>query len=641
MTTEAQTTTSDANRTVTTEQARERLGSVLHHALSHSENSLIDAPTSLGKSHTVATTPWMDYPSVTGGKPVIHLHQTKKSRDEAVAKSKQADGVSCRVIESGVDCCPVAVGEYDAQITAPGGTVPSSWFKRKCHQEGVPFSKAHSYLGRTNDGLPCEASGECRATKRWKDLTNEGKPTVDVIHTTATLAHVPWLVDDANIILDERPNFLETFDEVAHERFRRSMNTLLQHRSNSGLTWASLINAMRSDNEDLLTEFQRAFADDLAETRLFGGDYIHARAPAIGRAMSSGMDGTHKRHTGHSDRTSIVLDSMNTIRCVLHRPALDTARCVIGLDAFLTKRVWELNTGLSFRSRSVLSDSVRRQWRRDERGLEVRQVGRTVNYVTSGWRSSTQHQKGNAIINELHEKYGNDFQTAVTSKSINRDVQVMMAEAGIERPETLYYGNLRSRNDFEGERIGLLLGVIDPGDKYVLDMLALCGLNARPETIEGDRAPGRGYVGPDNKAAEDFLDGFREAKLAQGVGRYARSPDAELSGATVYVWTNVLPRQLVDAIVPGVGDSVTDLMKSIEDYIRENSPVTARQVADDVDVPEDHVSDSVSKKHVLEVFGRLEDQGVVVIRKGEAAYGADLCEYIEGELRRVVDLDGR
>jgi DNA-binding FadR family transcriptional regulator len=82
-------------------------------------------------------------------------------------------------------------------------------------------------------------------------------------------------------------------------------------------------------------------------------------------------------------------------------------------------------------------------------------------------------------------------------------------------------------------------------------------------------------------------------------------------------------------------------MRSIEGYIRENSPVTARQVADGVDVPEDDISDSVSKKHVLEVFGRLEDQGVVVIRKGEGAYGADLCEYIEGQLGRVVDLDGR
>lgn len=641
MTAIAHTTTSDASRSVTTEQARDQLESVLHHALCHSENSLIDAPTSLGKSHTVATTPWMDYPSVTGGKPVIHLHQTKESRDEAVAKSKQANGVSWRVIKSGVDCCPVAGGEYDDRITAPGGTVPSTWFKRKCHHEGVSFSKAHSYLERTTGGLPCEENGGCEATRRWKNLTNDGKATVDVIHTTATLAHVPWLVDGANIILDERPNFLETFDEEAHERFRRSMNTLLRHRSDSGLTWESLTHAVRSNDVDLLTEFEQAFADDLAETRLFGGDYIHARAPAIGRAMSAGMGRTHERRTGHSGRTSVVLDPMNTIRCVLHQPALETARCVIGLDAFPTKRVWELNTGLSFRSRSVLSDEIRRQWRRDERDLEVRQVGKTANYVTSGWKSSTQKQKANAIIMELHERYGDEFRTAIASKSIDRDVQSLMMEAGINRPETLYYGNLRSRNDFQGEQVGLLLGVIDPGDEYVLDMLALCGLDARPETVEGNRAWGRGYEGPDREAAQEFLDGLRESKLAQGVGRYARNPDAELSGAIVYVWTNVIPHQLVDVVVPGVGASVTGLMRSIEGYIRENSPVTAQQVADGVCVPEDHTSDSVSKKHVLEVFGRLEDQGVVVIRKGEGAYGADLCEYIEGELGRVVDLDAR
>jgi len=518
---------------------------------------------------------------------------------------------------------------------------PSSWFDRKCHDERIPFSSAHEYLRGILGTMPCEENGNCSASERWKGLTQDGNPTVDVIHATSALAHVPWLIEDANVIFDERPDFTESFNVEEHERFRRSMNSLLRRRSDEDLTWTSLIHSVRSNDEELLSKFEQVFDDNLKQSELFGEEYVHGRTPAIGRAMSGGMNTTHNRLTGHNGRTSVVLDEGNTIRCILHRPALESARCVIGLDAFPAKRMWELNTGLSLRSDSVLSDEVRRQWRRDERSLEVRQVGTAVNYVTSGWKSPAQRRKSKAIIGELREMYGAEFRTAITSKSVERSVQEILSEAGIKGAETLYYGNLRSNNDFEGERVGLLLGVIDPGDEYVLDMLALAGLEARPETIEGNRAQGRGFEGPDSRTARGFLDAIRESSVAQGIGRYARNPDSDSSGATVYVWTNVIPRQLVDEVVSGVGSEVTELMRAIERYIREKSPVTARQVQNGIEVPEDHTVGSVSKKHVLDVFGRLEEQGIVVIHKEAGAYGADLCEYVSGELEREVDLGVR
>lgn len=77
---------------VTTEEARNRLEDTVFSALRAGENTLIDAPTALGKSHTVATTRWRDYPEVTGGQPVVHFHATTDAREDAIEKSRNDFG---------------------------------------------------------------------------------------------------------------------------------------------------------------------------------------------------------------------------------------------------------------------------------------------------------------------------------------------------------------------------------------------------------------------------------------------------------------------------------------------------------------------------------------------------------------------
>jgi hypothetical protein len=65
-----------------------------------------------------------------------------------------------------------------------------------------------------------------------------------------------------------------------------------------------------------------------------------------------------------------------------------------------------------------------------------------------------------------------------------------MFEAGVDDGEfaTMTYGEEKSRNDFAEETVGLVYGYIDPGDDYVLDLLAECGL-IRFETGEVKRLP--------------------------------------------------------------------------------------------------------------------------------------------------------
>ena len=55
----------NATDRIDTPTVRSRLESELRDYLKHEETGVIDAPTSLGKSYTVATTPWRGFPEIT------------------------------------------------------------------------------------------------------------------------------------------------------------------------------------------------------------------------------------------------------------------------------------------------------------------------------------------------------------------------------------------------------------------------------------------------------------------------------------------------------------------------------------------------------------------------------------------------
>lgn len=133
----------DSPNRVTTNEARDRLEETLFSALQAGANTLIDAPTSLGKSHKIATTPWLQYPEITGGDLVIHIHQTRDARDQAVEKSRATDGLTLRVLKGREDVCPTAAGDYDDELTAPNGLSPSEWFEHMCDVRKNGFSVHH------------------------------------------------------------------------------------------------------------------------------------------------------------------------------------------------------------------------------------------------------------------------------------------------------------------------------------------------------------------------------------------------------------------------------------------------------------------------------------------------------------------
>jgi len=613
---------------VTTDEARDRLKNTLFSALGSEENTVIDAPTSLGKSHLLATTAWRQYPEITGSGLVIHIHQTRDARDEAVRRSEETDGVSHHLLEGREDACPVARGDYDDQINALQGFRPSEWLDHMCDVRGFGFGSAHNKLDNKRY-LPCTSDGHCPSFKQWwKDLQDDGEPQVDVVHMTANFAYVEELIDGANVVFDERPDYSLSLDTTQREQIRDSISNLLQYRSDGEYSVSDILSTnTTADQKSAISEL---LTEEISRDWYFEYDETHRLAREISLAMLNaeemfshelqGENGEKEfscRRIGEYDGVEVVLDGKDKIRHIHRRPDLSAARCIIGLDAFPTVYRWRLNTIDGLQCEEVLSSEERRIWRRNERGLKIVQLGEDTRSYTTGWGDGAGEERAKAVIYALKEKYGNDFRTSITSKAVKGDVRQQMKAAGIENPKMMHYGAQNSRNDFESETVGLLVGCIDPGDKNILDLLALGGKKAWPEYIQTEggeltRATGRPFLGSDADIATELLESVRESNIAQAAGRYARKPDSDHSSATVYVWSDACPDPHTDDVISVSYHSLTDKRQEMIRLLH-NGCHTARGLQE---------ATGLNKSSIIYCLDQFHRQGFVDKSEGAAKYGA-------------------
>jgi hypothetical protein len=281
----------------------------------------------------------------------------------------------------------------------------------------------------------------------------------------------------------------------------------------------------------------------------------------------------------------------------------------------------------------VLEPDERRLWRRYERGLRVMQVGDATRPLASGEYFSARQVR--VLLEQLRDEYGDAFRTAITTKSVEPRLAQLMAAAGVPDPETLHYGEEKSRNDFAQEPIGLVNGCLDPGDDYVLDLLAELDCEASPETTVDDageehRAHGRGFVGPDADIAQAILASVRENHTAQAAGRYAREPEDPAATATVFVRTDAMPPGFADVQVPDVEWVFTDDQQAIVETLRAApGSRSARDLAADA---------GVSKEYARQTLTRLAKHGLVQALEGAGAHGATLYSDTGLPTTGVVDI---
>jgi len=659
----------------TTRDARKQLRDTVFRAFRSQQKTVVEAPTALGKSYTVAAEAWKNRVSTTGEHPVVHFHATCDARDEAANTSSTA-GVEYTRLLGRTEACDVAGGLHDPptddddhnrQMITMNGTPASEWFEAVCDGRGVPFSVAHQYLQENNDqgaDMPCcgGETSDCYAIAQWDGLprTDDGVASHDVIHATHPFAYVPSLVNYTNVVFDEQPDFSV---DMSQDRIQRAVTAFLKEIGAPIRTWESFVSAARHGSDyGEASDYQRERAETVSriESDTPGREWYltepdaHTLAPALARAvwraLSSEAD-ANGRLVGQSphdpprldaqandddawNRTWVtaVLDEDNRIQTLRHSPDLSGSRAVVGLDAHPTEHLWKRNTAPDIDETHVLDDTDRALWRRYERGLTVVQVGDAARPLAQAGRMS--ESKFTALASHLSDHYGSAFGTCITTAAAEGRARTLLQESGVQDPETLHYGEEKSRNDFASEDVGLVNGCMDPGDDYVVDLLAECGLNAEPEmttTDNGDttRAWGRGFVGPDADKAAEILASVRENHVAQAAGRYARNADDAEDTAVVYVRTTAIPDGFADLEVSGVEWVAGDKQAAIIKALRDRESATTQEIAADVGATDQHVRDTLQS---------LAEEGVVDCDEGEGAWGADLYHALAGLSGTTVEL---
>jgi hypothetical protein len=640
---------------VTTEDLRDRLEDELVEAMEAGGYSVIDAPTGAGKSHLVSATEWTTRQDETDGQPVVHLHATHDARDEAHDRSQEHDVRSKRLLGY-KEACPVCSGDYDPEnvdeaddaLTIDGEPI-SDWFERQVEMKGIPVSVAHKQAQMIlGDSLPCET---CKTQTQWQHVPRHDEDSdqvvYDVIHATHEFAHVPSLRYGCHIIFDEEPDFEL---ELGQDRLRRAVTAYLSQTDAEIDTFEELVEGDYDDVRDHLDE--EPPREWYFETR-----DAHVLAPALTKALFYAVD-AETDENGRSQAVvpfepprldaganeddgwnrvwlRMVVDEDNNVRRMWQSPDFTPSGSVTGMDAHPSTPVWQLNVHPGIEVREILNAEERAWWRRCERGLHVVQVGEATRPLSTGEYYDSRGSR--CILEHLRDEY-DGFSTGITTKAVEDEMRENMEKVSIGEPRMMHFGEEKSRNDFDDEDVGYVEGCVDPGDGYVLDLVAALELDATPETKEcpecegsqnrtgGDfwcstcknrgevRVHGRGFEGGDDETADAILASVRENHVAQAVGRYARNPDDPDDNAVVYVRTDAAPAEMVDTQVPGVVWTYGDKQRDIVEYARDNPGVTAREISE---------STGASKQHVSETLSRLVENGDATVREGVAEHGAD------------------
>jgi len=363
----------------TTEEARDRLQETIHEVLRNEDDRVVDAPTSLGKTYTIAATRWGARDDITGGRPVVHLLETRDARDEAIEVADEHGGRYI-VLKSRHEACPVAAGEYDppSDPDAEGeldyepitieSEPASEWLEAMCDGRGMPFSVAHRYLEGHNDQnrpLPCCAGNDeggrdsvCPAIAQWERYREGDHPLVIATHN---FAYAPGLRAHNNLVIDEEPDYVQ---DLSTDRVRRAVGAYLRHVDAHVQTWEAFIQLARYDGygDDAAMERDALEGNLDAEPDrewYFEEPDAHILAPALARAIFHAEERANNRRVGkeiynpprleanarddeewNQEWVSVVLNRSNDIRSVRVVPDLQAARSVVGLDAHPALPKW-------------------------------------------------------------------------------------------------------------------------------------------------------------------------------------------------------------------------------------------------------------------------------------------------------------
>lgn len=565
------------------------------------EPVVIDGLPTIGKTHQ-ATRVAAEF-----DEPVAILTHRYDTRDDHIA---HADKFDERVEEIPTldRHCPTAKGENG-----------KDWAEmiHDYRDRGASPTYLHYHL---LEELPCMQQDEdCPYITQWDVV--ESTPVVVGGPVHAALERV---VDDRIVIFDEDPGqaYRREFDA---DQLSSYVSTFLGERDALPVDNFQQLQAI--SNNDSFAEQQAEIREYISDSdsvaqqseALNEGGHVEAstatlallelEGPTIGQEQSGPQWEEDLRTRAELDFTELpdgaqVVHDHKESQFVIRRPPdLQGARAVIGLDGTPVERLWRGRLGVDkVDCRRILCDDCRARYLTEVVGYTFVQTTSFVKPYSSGNHVNPRADYG--LIEAVAAKH-DSAPGVITSRSAEErlfeegpnelliDPQQVKKQIG----ESKHYGNLRSSNEFEGTRVGIVLGSPHPGDRPIQITAALEGdIAVRDEDTKGTDLD---YGIPDRP----YLRHYREHKVAQAALRFGRT-----SPATVYLHTGALPEWLEQMVSAGPEETNIDersdgemtLIRSLEN----DGSGTAREIADREDV-------TIGEKHARDCLKGLRDEGVV------------------------------
>lgn len=306
--------------------------------------------------------------------------------------------------------------------------------------------------------------------------------------------------------------------------------------------------------------------------------------------------------------------------------ALENAESIIALDGTPTVEKWQLMLGDDLRRLFVLEDDASRQ-EYLRTGLSVRLIQTTDDpkpYLNRTGRNVKVDQ--DMALLEAIQARENQQPAVISSK---KAIQ-LYTNAGLEKivddvdERTNYYGNLKGTNDFDRERLGVVIGSPHPSDEEIQKWAALAGESVeRHEDEHGNPTMGKELTfGP---FGDTLLHGMRENEVLQAALRFGRRAEDGERGATVYVHTGALPEwvnpEQDHAIIRKWGGpknglrKVIDAIHELDDW--QSREWRAEEIKEMVATRYDDEDDLLSIQTVRSHLRTLEKYGYLTHRQGD------------------------
>jgi len=207
-------------------------------------------------------------------------------------------------------------------------------------------------------------------------------------------------------------------------------------------------------------------------------------------------------------------------------------------------------------------------------------------------------EKDEALLREIRRTYDREPSLITTKSARDKydEAGVLDLVEGVK-----HHGDMKGSNDFEEERLGVIIGSRHFGDDFVKKWGAYLG--DAVETPDRSKEENRGVGLSYGETGDKILRHMREHETLQGLMRFGRDG----AGAVIYCHTNTLPSWYPTETETPEDDAVVRPRSEAErDVIRELRRRGEGRTAELSEAVED-----VTERRVLQILNTLRSRGVV------------------------------